>query len=262
MTTEHTVVRLQRTISASPERVYRAWLEPELLQRWMAPGSMQVARVEVDERVGGRYRIWQQHAGGDVGGFECELLELLPSERIVWRWGFVGPARDDGPTFDSRLTVTLREVPGGGTELTLVHEHLDALHQAMPDVAESVDPGWAAVVDKLAATVDPSGVMNSEPTHPATGTELTDTPTLFVCHGDNGGPRMHPCRRVQEALRAAGIPYEKVIAGHGSPWPFLRKGSREQLRAATGAAKLPALKLPDGTILTHSRAILSWISHN
>jgi glutathione S-transferase len=83
--------------------------------------------------------------------------------------------------------------------------------------------------------------------------------TLYVCHGDEGGPRMHPCRRVQEALHAAGIEYDKVIAAHGSPLPFLRKGSREQLRDATGATKLPALELPDGTVITHSRAILSWI---
>ncbi len=88
---------------------------------------------------------------------------------------------------------------------------------------------------------------------------MAQNPTLFVCHGDDGGPRIHPCRRVQEALRAAGIEYDKVIAGHGSPWPFLRRGSREQLRAATGATKLPALKLPDGTVITHSRAIRSWI---
>jgi glutathione S-transferase len=84
-------------------------------------------------------------------------------------------------------------------------------------------------------------------------------PTLFVCHGDDGGPRMHPCRRVQEALREAGIKYDKVLSGHGSPFPFLRKGSREELREATGAKKLPALKLADGTLITHSRAIFSWI---
>jgi glutathione S-transferase len=64
---------------------------------------------------------------------------------------------------------------------------------------------------------------------------------------------------VQEALQAAGIEYEKVIAAHGSPIPFLRKGPREQLHEATGAEKLPTLKLPDGTVLTHSRAIFSWI---
>jgi len=84
-------------------------------------------------------------------------------------------------------------------------------------------------------------------------------PTLFVCHGDEGGPRFHPCRRVQEALRAAGIDYEKVIAAHGSPIPFLRKGSRDELYKAPGSKKLPALKLPDGTVITQSRAILSWV---
>jgi len=88
---------------------------------------------------------------------------------------------------------------------------------------------------------------------------MADKPTLYVCHGDEGGPRVHPCRRVQEALTAKGIEYEKVVAAHGSPLPFLRKGSREELRAVTGDTKLPALKLPDGTVITHSRAILSWV---
>lgn len=88
---------------------------------------------------------------------------------------------------------------------------------------------------------------------------MPETPTLYVCHGDTGGPRMHPCRRVQEALVDAGIEYEKVVAAHGSPLPFRRQGSREELREATGDTKLPALKLADGTVLTHSRAILAWI---
>jgi glutathione S-transferase len=88
---------------------------------------------------------------------------------------------------------------------------------------------------------------------------MAETPTLYVCHGDEGGPRVHPCRRVQEALHSRGIEYEKVIAAHGSPIPFLRKGSREELREATGDTKLPALKLADGGVLTHSREILGWI---
>ena len=63
---------------------------------------------------------------------------------------------------------------------------------------------------------------------------MSELPTLYVCHGDEGGPRIHPCRRVQEALAEQGIEYEKVIAGHGNPLPFLRKGSREALEAETG----------------------------
>ena len=86
-----------------------------------------------------------------------------------------------------------------------------------------------------------------------------EKPTLYVCHGDEGGPKVHPCRRVQETLHAAGIDYEKVIAAHGHPIPFLRKGSRDELRAATSDTKLPALVLPDGTVITHSRDILAWV---
>ncbi|MBA3843027.1 MAG: glutathione S-transferase domain-containing protein [Actinobacteria bacterium] len=88
---------------------------------------------------------------------------------------------------------------------------------------------------------------------------MSDKPTLFVCHGGDDGPKIHPCRRVQEALRSAWIEYDKVIAAHGSPIPFLRKGSRDDLRAATGDTKLPALKLPDGTVIAHPHAIFAWI---
>jgi glutathione S-transferase len=91
--------------------------------------------------------------------------------------------------------------------------------------------------------------------------KMADTPTLYVCHGDEGGPKMHPCRRVQEALHAKNIEYEKVVAAHGSPIPFLRRGSREELQKATGDKKLPAMKLPDGSVLANSKAILAWIGH-
>ena len=89
---------------------------------------------------------------------------------------------------------------------------------------------------------------------------MAEAPTLFVCHGDEGGPRMHPCRRVQEAMNAAGVEYEKVIAGHGHPAPFLRKGSRDELEQATGTNKLPTLKLHDGTVISHSKRILAWVA--
>ena len=88
---------------------------------------------------------------------------------------------------------------------------------------------------------------------------MADKPILYVCHGDDGGPRVHPCRRVQEALRAKGIEYDKEVAAHGSPIPFLRKGSRDDLEAKTGARKLPVMQLPDGTVLTHSRDIIAWV---
>jgi uncharacterized protein YndB with AHSA1/START domain len=153
-TTEPTIVQLSRTIPGPPDRVYRAWLDPKLLRQWLAPRSLTVTQVEVDERIGGHHRIWQANAHGeDVGGFEAELLELVPGERIVFRWGFVGPDRIADPAHESRLTITLRAAPDGGTELTLLHERLEGLAVAMPDVAQNAATGWGMALDKLAATL-------------------------------------------------------------------------------------------------------------
>jgi uncharacterized protein YndB with AHSA1/START domain len=143
-------IRIERTIAAPRHRVYRAWLDTELVTQWMAPG-MPVTRVEIDERVGGHYRVWQGDSGS---GFDGEILELVPDERIVFRWGFAGPEREKGPVFDSQLTITLRDAPRGGTVLTLVHERLDALAKAMPDVADKVEPGWEMVLTQLATAIE------------------------------------------------------------------------------------------------------------
>ena len=149
MNTVVPVVRLERTISAPPHEVYRAWLNPELLQRWLAPGGITVKRADVDARVGGQFRIWHQDSGVDIGGFECEIAELIPDERIVFRWAFVGPERTAGPVYDSLLTITLRATSGGATLLTLLHERLDDLAAGLPDVASSVEVGWELVLEKL-----------------------------------------------------------------------------------------------------------------
>jgi uncharacterized protein YndB with AHSA1/START domain len=146
-------VRRERTIHAPARAVYRAWLDPEILRRWLGPGSSECVRAEVDERVGGRFRIWQSDAGQPIGGFEAELTELVPDRRIVWRWGLVGPAREAGPVYDSTLTVTLDETPDGDTHLILLHERLDELAAAMPQVAARFADGWDDVLAKLAIEV-------------------------------------------------------------------------------------------------------------
>ena len=85
-------------------------------------------------------------------------------------------------------------------------------------------------------------------------------PTLFVCHGDDGGPKMHPCRRVQEALRAAEVDYEKVIAAHGRSVPVpaqrLARGASRRHRSDEAAGT----EASDGTVITHSRSIRAWIA--
>ena len=148
-----TAVRLERVIPAPPREVYRAWLDPDLLRRWLAPGGITVGRAEVEARIGGHFRIWHVESGADVGGFECEIVELVPDERIVFRWGFVGPERTAGPVFDSLLTISLQAGPGGATKLTLIHERLEDLAAARPHIADKVQVGWELVLKNLVVTL-------------------------------------------------------------------------------------------------------------
>ncbi len=180
-TSQQPAVRIERTISAPPGRVYRAWLEPELIRRWMAPGEFRVESVDVEERVGGRYQV--RHRG--VGGFVAEIVELVRDERIAWRWGFAGPEGANGPVYDSLLTVTFAHAPGGATRLILVHERLDALAEALPEVARNVRPGWEDVLAKLAAT---------EVLEDPVAQELLHSPLLtrLAYNGSDGFPRVVP----------------------------------------------------------------------
>jgi uncharacterized protein YndB with AHSA1/START domain len=149
MTAQQATVNVVRVIPAPPDRVYRAWLDPELLRRWMTPG-LDVTHAEVDARVGGRFRVLQGNAGEPAGGFEAEILELVPGERIVFKWGLLGPKLLDGPVYDSQLTVTLRETAEHTTELTLLHERLETLYAARPELAGQFEAGWQLVLGKLA----------------------------------------------------------------------------------------------------------------
>ena len=146
-----TAVHVRRTIPAPPERVYRAWLDPELIGRWFAPSTFTVRKAEVDERVGGRLSIWHvDGAGNDVGGSESEILELVPGERIVLAWQFVGPDRTIDPALETRLTVTFTATRDG-TQLDLIHDRLDGLRDRYPHIAEHVEPGWGSALDALVA---------------------------------------------------------------------------------------------------------------
>jgi uncharacterized protein YndB with AHSA1/START domain len=149
-TAKQPAVRLTRTIPAPPDRVYRAWLDPAIIRRWFAPSGFSVCDAAVDERVGGRHSVHHDDGSGDVGGFESQLLELVPDERMVFAWGFVGPDHVPDPAHESRLTIELRPVEGGQTELTLLHERLGGLQALLPHVADGVSMGWDQALAKLA----------------------------------------------------------------------------------------------------------------
>lgn len=145
-------VTLARTIPGPRHEVYRAFLDPELLTRWMCPGEFAVSTASVDEHVGGRHVIEMLAPNGDRLAFESVIRDLVPDERIVLDFAFVGP--DSGEREDTLFTVTFRDAPGGATEVVLEHERITLAppHFDRP----SVNAGWTSVFDKLEALFERS----------------------------------------------------------------------------------------------------------
>ncbi len=139
-------IKIQRVISAPPERVYRAFLEPEAIVKWNAPHGF-VARIDhLDARVDGEYRMSFINFGtGTAHSFGGRYLELVPNKRIVSTDTFDDPNLPG----EMKMTYTFRKV-SCGTELHITQEGL-------PDVIppEACHLGLQQSLDLLALLVEP-----------------------------------------------------------------------------------------------------------
>lgn len=146
-------VRVERTLHAPPDRVFRAFLDPELLRRWIAPDGLDVDRVAVEARVGGRIQVWHSRNGASTGRFEGYFLKIDPSRELVYRWAFVGTEPERGEYYDTLVTVRLRPEDGGRTRISVVHEKLEELARGAPHIYVELTPGWNNCLEKLDRTV-------------------------------------------------------------------------------------------------------------
>jgi uncharacterized protein YndB with AHSA1/START domain len=127
-----TSLELTRTLAAPPERVWRALTDPQALAGWFWPHLDNT--VEVDLRLGGRYRITGPKAGIAVSG---RYLEVEPPKRLAFTWQW------DGESEQSRVTLEL-SATAGGTALTLVHDRFP--DEATRDLHAQ---GWNDCLDRL-----------------------------------------------------------------------------------------------------------------
>jgi uncharacterized protein YndB with AHSA1/START domain len=139
-------VRLHRVLTASPEKIYRAFLEPDALARWLAPNGFTAKVHHLDARVGGTFKMSFTNFGtGTTTNFGGEYLELVPGERLRYTDVFDDPNLPGVMT----VTVTLKKV-SVGTELT-------ARQEGIPDVIplEACYLGWQESLLNLARLVEP-----------------------------------------------------------------------------------------------------------
>ena len=146
-------VRVERTLRAPPERVFRAFLDPDLIRRWMAPDDLTIDQVTVEPRVGGRIEVLHSRNGASTGKFAGLFLKIDPPRELVYRWAFVGTEPEKGEYFDTLVTVHLRRVPGDQTRISVVHEKLEELRRGAPHVHAQLVPGWINCLEKLERAV-------------------------------------------------------------------------------------------------------------
>jgi uncharacterized protein YndB with AHSA1/START domain len=139
-------IQLHRVFRCPPERVYRAFLDPAALVKWLPPDGFTGAVQQFEARVGGKYRMSFTHfAKGHTHSWSGEYLELVPFERIRYT------ARFDDPNLPGLMqtTITLKAVLCG-TELTAVQEGIPPM---IP--AEMCHLGWHESLILLAKLVEP-----------------------------------------------------------------------------------------------------------
>jgi uncharacterized protein YndB with AHSA1/START domain len=136
-------LRISRRYPVAPERVWRAWTDPQALSAWFGPGDPgSVTLAELDVRAGGHYRIRFRTPGGEEHQVSGIYEAVEPGRRLVFSWAW-----QSTPDRVSRVSISLQPVPEG-TELEFLHERFFdeaawANHRR----------GWTATFEKLDAWI-------------------------------------------------------------------------------------------------------------
>jgi uncharacterized protein YndB with AHSA1/START domain len=141
----HTI-RLHRILRSTPEKVYRAFLDADALNRWLPPNGFTGKVHHLDAKVGGTFKMsFTNFTTGHSHSFGGNYLELVPHERIRHTDTF------DDPNLPGELvvTITLKKV-SCGTEVNIVQEGVPAV---IP--AEACYLGWQDSLTQLAMLVEP-----------------------------------------------------------------------------------------------------------
>ena len=145
MSSSTNTIRLHRVLRAPAERVYRAFLDPEAMVKWLPPHGFTGKVHEMDARVGGGYRMsFTNFASGRSHAFGGTYTELTPHARIRYTDKFEDPSMPG----EMHVAITLREV-ACGTEVEIVHEGLPA---AIP--VDGCYLGWQESLSLLAHLVE------------------------------------------------------------------------------------------------------------
>jgi uncharacterized protein YndB with AHSA1/START domain len=138
-------VRVTRHVDAPPARVFDAWLDREMIGRWMFGPALrdeEVLRISLDPRVGGAFSFLVRGQGAEIDHVG-NYLEIDRPRRLAFTWGVAGQSQDES-------WVGIDLVPqGAGAQLVLTHH----MHPKWADFAVRVEESWSKMLDALASAL-------------------------------------------------------------------------------------------------------------
>lgn len=139
---------LRRHFDASPEKVWQAWINPDLLKQWFCPRPWSVSEAVIDPRPGGVFNTVMNGPDGEVMPNSGIILAIEPNRRLVTTDAFTPDWKPTGVPF-MVAEVTLTPAADGGTDYVAVARHWNAetmqQHEQM-----GFEAGWNAAADQLA----------------------------------------------------------------------------------------------------------------
>jgi uncharacterized protein YndB with AHSA1/START domain len=141
------VLELQSVVDAPQERVFTALTESAEVARWWGPLGYTMAEIDLDLRVGGRYRFTMQPPGGDPFHLAGEFLDIKPPRRLVYTFGYEEPDPDDRQTV---VTLSLEKV-GHATSVSVSQGGFATVARL-----ELHRNGWTDSLEKLRALTESS----------------------------------------------------------------------------------------------------------
>ncbi len=145
-------IRLHRVLRAAPEKVYRAFLNPEAMAKWLPPNGFTGKVHQLEAKVGGTHKMsFTNFSTGQSHSFGGKYVELVPNQRIRYTDSF------DDPNLPGEMQIAVSLKQGSvGTELNIVQE-------GVPEVipAEACYLGWQESLTLLAKLVEPDSPDHS-----------------------------------------------------------------------------------------------------
>lgn len=141
---DSTMLKVSRLVSTSAEAVFRAWTEPDEIEKWWAPEGMSVPFVEVDLKIGGVYRLGLQRPDADPFYATGIYREIQRPRRLVFTWRWEPDMMKAGETL---VTIELQE-KDGKTEVVLTHERFPSA-----EVRDEHRQGWTQCLERLGGSI-------------------------------------------------------------------------------------------------------------